>query len=114
MSKYRISVTDEEKNFWIVVDKGIIIKNPTKNDLSGTKIVSYTKTNICHICRQEKEMFKKELTEQSILYPGNACHIKNQVVCHRHWGRMIPKIGFVLGIITLILKNMTQIVIIIQ
>lgn len=67
MSKYRMSVYIEEKNFfWIVVDRGKLIKNPTEEDLKGTKIISHNKTNICVICRKDGN-----ITDKSILYPGN-------------------------------------------
>lgn len=62
-----MSVYIDEKNFfWIVVDRGKLIKNPTEEDLKGTKITSYNKTNICAMCRKDGN-----ITDNSILYPGN-------------------------------------------
>lgn len=56
MSKHRISVSIDGKNFfWIVVDNGKFIRNPTKEDRMGTKLKCYNKTNICSICRKELE-----------------------------------------------------------
>ncbi len=100
MSKYRISVSiDGENYFWIVIDRHRLIKNPTKDDLIGTKLISYNKTNICHRCREENN-----IPYESILYPGNACHERDKEtgewretgewVCFRHhgsrWGLMKP------------------------
>lgn len=74
MSKYRISVSIDEKNFfWIVVDNGRFIRNPTKEDLMGTKLKSYNKTNICSRCREENG-----ITDNSILYPGKAYREKDK------------------------------------
>jgi len=92
MSKYRILVSIDEKNFfWIVVDNGKLIKNPTKDDLKGTKLKSYNSTNICPACKKDYDIEGKELTDKSILYPKNACHEtdKNgektdEWVCIRH------------------------------
>lgn len=68
MSKYRISVSfDGENFFWIVVDKGKFIRNPTKEDLADTKIRYYNKTNICFRCRKDNKII-----DSSILYPGQA------------------------------------------
>lgn len=90
MTKYRICISKDEVNFfWIVVDNSKrLIMNPTDEDLKETKIKYYDTTNICPICRKENSC-NSELTEKSILYTGNACHIKNtgQVVCFRHWAR---------------------------
>ena len=74
MSKYRISVSIDEKNFfWIVVNNGKFIRNPTKEDLMETKIKSYNLTNICFRCREENRN-----TDNSILYPGNALRECNE------------------------------------
>lgn len=74
MSKYRLSVSFDETNFfWIIIENGkIISRNPTKEDLMGTKLKSYNKTNICSVCIEENKNNGKELTDKSILYPGNA------------------------------------------
>ena len=68
MTKYRIYVSFDEINFfWVVIDNGMLITAPTKEDLYGTKLKKYNKTNICDRCREEKN-----ITGKSILYPGNA------------------------------------------
>lgn len=52
MAKYKISVSIDEKNFfWIVVDNGKLIKNPSEGDLKNAMLKSYNKTNICTKCR---------------------------------------------------------------
>lgn len=99
MSKYKISVSFDGQNFfWIVVDKSRFIKNPTEDDLKDTKNylngkspIKYNETNICPTCLEEKIEKGIVLTDNSILYPGNA-HLltdKNgkktkEWVCHRH------------------------------
>lgn len=73
MVKYRVLVKiDEQNQFWIVVDKGKFIRYPTKEELKGTNLRSYSDTNICPIYREEN------VTDKSILYPGNACHGLNE------------------------------------
>ena len=70
--KSRIRISFDEINFfWVVWDNTSkkLIKNPTKDNLSGTKLKSYNKTNICPLCREEDN-----ITDNSILYPENACH----------------------------------------
>ena len=68
MTKYKISISiDEQNSFWIVVNNGNIINNPTKEDLIGAKPKYYNKTNICPRCRKENN-----ITIKSILYPGNS------------------------------------------
>ena len=92
MSKCKISVSFDEKNFfWIVVDNGIFIRSPTKEDLIGAKIKHYNKTNTCDICREEYEKHGKELTDKSILYPRNVLletdkegNKTREYVCRRH------------------------------
>lgn len=87
MSKYKISVSFDEKNFfWIVIDKEKLIKNPTKEDIIGTKLKYYNETNICDRCREESKREGKVLTDKSILYPKNALHGKevDEWICHRH------------------------------
>lgn len=79
MTKYKISVSFDEKNFfWIVVDKQRFIRAPTKEDLMGAKIKSYNKTNICDRCKEEKDRNGVELMDKSILYPGNAIKEKDK------------------------------------
>jgi hypothetical protein len=90
VTKYKISVSFDEKNFfWIVVDKEKFIRNPTKEDLMGAKLRYYNKTNICRICREEGN-----ITDKSILYPKNVLletskegNKTNEYVCHRHGKR---------------------------
>lgn len=90
MAKYRISVSiDEENFFWIVVDNGGLIKNPTEIYLKGARPMYYNKTNICPICREEIN-----ITDKSILYPGNARRDVDKEgkqteewVCKRHYDR---------------------------
>lgn len=73
MAKYKISVSlDEENPFWIVVDNGRFIRNPTEEDLKCTRSITYNLTNICPRCREEWEKDGIELTDKSILYPKNA------------------------------------------
>ncbi len=85
MTKHRISVSIDEQNFfWIVVDKEKLIKNPTKEDRIETKLKYYNPTNICPRCRYENN-----ITDKSILYPGNACHERyketKEWICANHW-----------------------------
>lgn len=95
MSKYRIKVSfDGENFFWIVIDNGKLIKDPTKEDLKETKLKFYNKTNICDKCREELKIEYKELIDKSILYPGNAVHNIDEKgnrteewVCLKHYGR---------------------------
>lgn len=93
MAKYRISVSFDEKNFfWIITQDGRIInRSPTKEGLIGVMIRSYNKANVCPICREEYERNGKELTDKSILYPGNAKREKDKNgketgrwICVRH------------------------------
>lgn len=106
MVKYKVSVSFDEKNFfWIVVDNGVLIKNPTKEDLKDAKnylkgkTISYNKTNICDKCREECKIGKiSELTEMSILYPGNSRretrkdgYLTNTWFCKRHGLRSYDK-----------------------
>lgn len=86
MTKYKISLSLDEKNyFWIVVDNGILIRYPTKEDLKRTKLLTYNKTNICPICRKENN-----ITDKSILYPKNTrkFNIGGELIwyCERHSG----------------------------
>lgn len=89
---WRISVSlDGENFFWVVAIDGRLIKNPTKEDLIGTKLKSYNGTNICPICREEWEREEKELTDKSILYPKNSRrnidvngNLVDKFVCYRH------------------------------
>lgn len=99
MAKYRIYTSvDGENYFWIVVDNGMIVRNPIKEDLEGTKLKTYNQTNICPRCREDMKIDGKELTDKSILYPGNARIYVNKEgkrteiwVCNRHWGRDYQK-----------------------
>lgn len=95
MTKSRVYVSFDGINFfWIIAEnRKIINKNPTKEDLYGTKLKSYNSTNICSRCREENEIDGKELTDKSILYPGNVSQDvdkegKNidEYVCKRHYG----------------------------
>lgn len=87
----KISVSFDEKNyFWIVVDNGRLIKNPTKEDLYGTKLKSYNKTNICPRCREESDRYGIELTVKSILYFRNVVRRgTGEWVCKRHYYQKI-------------------------
>ncbi len=92
MTKYRISVSfDKENFFWVVVDQGRFIRNPTKEDLIGTKLKSYNKTNICDRCREQNN-----ITDKSILYPGSVCIEKDKdgniigCDCRNCWGKYDP------------------------
>lgn len=73
---YKTFVTiDEQNKFWVVMKNGIFIRNPTKKDLERAKTKSYSPTNICPVCREEwKRGEMSELTDDSILYSGNALH----------------------------------------
>lgn len=91
MSKCKIYVSKDRKNFfWTVIDRQKLILNPTEEDLK-TKSISYNKTNICPRCREDEEINGKELTDKSILYPGNVLHDTdkngkkvNEWVCRIH------------------------------
>lgn len=93
-SKYRISVSfDGENFFWVAWNNGKLITNPTEDDLKYTEIKSYNKTNICWRCREDNEKYGRELTDKSILYPGNAHKEKDndgnktgKWICHVHEG----------------------------
>lgn len=68
--KSRIYVKiDEQNQFWVVAESGRLIRNPTKEDLTGTNLRSYSSTNICPECRKENNII-----DRSILYPKNARH----------------------------------------
>lgn len=94
MTIYKIHISIDEKNsFWIIVKNGkIVSKNPTNEELTKTTIRSYDKTNICHVCREEKR-----ITDNSILYPGNARREYNKEgndtgrwICRDCWRRNDP------------------------
>jgi hypothetical protein len=79
MVKCRISVSfDEENFFWVVVGRDIFIKNPTKEDLMGTKLKYYNETNICPRCKEECEKDRIESTDRNILCPGKAYREKDK------------------------------------
>lgn len=90
MVKYKICVSiDGNNSFWIVVDNGRFIRNPTKEDLKGAEFKIYSDDNICSVCREENTV-----TDKSILYPRNSFHNtdKNgnktdEWVCKRHGER---------------------------
>jgi hypothetical protein len=46
-----LKLIDENNSFWIIVDDGRFIRNPTQEDLKGVKIIYYSKDNICPRCR---------------------------------------------------------------
>ncbi len=82
MVKYRISVSIDEKNFfWIVIDNGKFIRNP--ENIKGTKLISYNKTNICPICRKDNN-----ITDKSILYPKNTRQIYGVWYCEMHSSKL--------------------------
>lgn len=90
MTKYKIcAAIDENNSFWIVVDNGRFIRNPTKEDLKDAEFKIYSDDNICPICREENS-----ITDKSILYPRNANHDTDKKgnktdewVCKRHGER---------------------------
>lgn len=90
MTKYKICAAIEENNsFWIVVDNGRFIRNPTKEDLKDAVFKIYSDDNICPRCREENI-----ITDKSILYPRNSFRDtdKNgkrtdEWVCKRHGER---------------------------
>lgn len=90
MTKYKISISIDGQNyFWMIIDRGKLIKNPNENDLKVASSISYNETNICPKCREENN-----ITDKSILYPGNARHDidkegKNieEWVCYIHYKR---------------------------
>ncbi len=94
MAKYKLYISKDEKSFsWIVVDNGRLIMNPTENDLNGAILKHYNKTNICPRCRKDKYN-DSELTDKSILYPGQAHREKDKYgnitgnwICKLHYKR---------------------------
>lgn len=75
MSICKINVsTDEKEYFWIIVEnKKIINMNATREEIRKiSRTIYYNPTNVCPICREEKE-----ITDRSILYPGNARKYKD-------------------------------------
>jgi len=90
MAKYKICAAIDENNpFWIVVDNGRFIRNPTKEDLKDAEFKVYSDDNICPICREENI-----ITDKSILYPGNSFHNTDkdgkkidEWVCKKHGER---------------------------
>lgn len=94
MAKYKILVSIDEANFfWVVVDWGIVIWNPTEDDLKGAIPKYYSKTNICSACREENN-----IADDIILYSGNAFRDidKNgnkieKWVCRRHKNKHYQK-----------------------
>lgn len=88
--RYKIIIsTDEQNFFWITIDDGIVAWNPTGEDLKGAIVKSYNKTNMCELCIKENN-----ITDKSILYPGNAKKWINREgvrtdkwVCNKHWAR---------------------------
>ena len=97
MAQQRISkefiTIDKENSFWVIIENGKIKrKNPTREELGKvSKVVYYNKTNICPICREESERDGNELTDKSILYPGNTRRYINkegkatdEYICNRH------------------------------
>jgi hypothetical protein len=92
MVKCRISVSiDGDNFFWVVIDNGIFIRNPTKEDLTGSKIRYYNKTNVCPIYKEENKRHGNQLTDKCILYPGNArrfnINCEDIWFCERHSGK---------------------------
>lgn len=87
MAKYKILISKDEVNFfWVVVDWGRVIWNPTEDDFKGAIRKSYSKTNICPTCIEENNM-----SDNIILCSENAYHDidKNgnrieKIVCRRH------------------------------
>jgi len=69
-------IMNEKNSFWIITENGKIIrKNPTKEEMKMARLVSYSDTNVCPICRQEYERGDiSELADKCILYPRNVDH----------------------------------------
>ncbi len=92
MRKSRISVSFDEQNFfWVVLDNGRLIMNPTKEDLLGTKLKTYNKTNICEFIDKNSKRCDE------ILYPKNArqFNIDRKTVwyCEKHSSRYRHKLS---------------------
>ena len=57
MAKYRISISMDGTNyFWVVDNNGKLIRNPNKEDLMGTKLRSYNKTNVLFVKKNVRKM----------------------------------------------------------
>lgn len=68
MAKYKILISLDEVNFfWVVVDWGKVIWNPSEEDLKLAIPKYYSKTNVCSSCIEENN-----ITDDIILYSGNA------------------------------------------
>lgn len=98
MTKYKAYISiDGENFFWVIVENDKVInRNASREELVKitTKVYYYNKTNICDICREEYEKEGKELTDKSILYPGNVKHETDKSgkkteksICRRHGNR---------------------------
>lgn len=75
MTKYKICTSiDGNNSFWIVVDNGRFIRNPTQEDLKYAEFKIYSDDNICPICREENI-----ITDKSILYPRNSFHDTDKI-----------------------------------
>jgi hypothetical protein len=103
MTKYkRYAPIGGKKPIWIIVEDGNIInKNPTKKELKCIEVephkikrmVNYKVGSICHRCIENNDV-----TEDSILRPGNACIEKDkdgnntgEYICIKHWKRDYEK-----------------------
>lgn len=95
MVKYKVRISiDGENFFYVIIENGKVInRNAIREDLVKimTKELYYNETNICPICREEKERYGIELSDRSILFPKNSRHKKNECgeicdiyVCNRH------------------------------
>lgn len=103
MTKYkRYAPIGGKKPIWIIVEDGNIInKNPTKKELKCLELephkikrmVNYKVGSVCNRCIENNDV-----TEDSILRPGNACIEKDkdgnntgEYICVRHWKRDYEK-----------------------
>lgn len=102
MAKQKAFVSiDGKKPIWVIKeDRKIINKNPVKEELKGLELEKYTdgrskprgKYKVGSICPRCIEY--KDVTENSILCPGNACREKDkdgnetgEYICFKHWSR---------------------------
>lgn len=75
MTAYKIKVSIDKKNFFLVVVNtdfrpAKVIWNPTEDDLKDAIVPkSYNRTNICPRCREDNE-----ISDRSILCPGEVYH----------------------------------------
>ncbi len=67
LSTCKILVSKDGTNFeWVIIKDGKVIWNPVEEDLRNLNQKSYSRENICAICKKENN-----ITDKSILYPKN-------------------------------------------